>query len=228
MQGDEHPSLVRLRSVRERVLDVLSEAFTRDQIGLDEFESRVDRAYGCTTTIELAGLVRDLVRSPDAAALEAVPVSPGEGPPRGTIERAEASAAIVPASARKPGTVAIFGSVERRGHFALENGSRAVAIFGNVEIDLRDVSLPPGVTELHVRAVLGNVEITVPPNLAVESEGSTLLGSFSAVNRMPREGSAEMPVLRVIGKAVLGNVEVHTRPRKDAASSHLLPARKSR
>ena len=48
---------------------------------------------------------------------------------------------------------------------------------GNVEIDQRDVTLGPGVTTLKVHAVLGNVEITVPPSLIVDCEGTGVLGS---------------------------------------------------
>ncbi len=58
------------------------------------------------------------------------------------------------------------------------------------------------------------VEIVVPPHLSVECEGRALLGSFSEVNRVPAEGAADGPVLRVIGSAVFGNVEIQTRPNR--------------
>jgi hypothetical protein len=218
MQGDQHPALVLLRTARERVLEALSEAFRRDEIGLDEFEARVDRAYAAPTPDELTKLVSDLSpvvgASPVLAVTDSSVASRAGAPP--------ASLALAPhAGARRRGPVAIFASVERGGRFVLESGYRAVAILGNVELDLREVAFPPGVTELFVRAVMGNVEITVPPHLAVECEGGALFGSFSAVNRRPAEGAEERPVLRVIGSAVFGNVEVHTRPTVTPASHAL-------
>jgi hypothetical protein len=47
----------------------------------------------------------------------------------------------------------------------------------------------------------------------VECEGTGILASFAQLNRMPAEGSSSGPVLRVIGSAVLGNVEIRTLPR---------------
>lgn len=223
MQGEQHPTLVLLRTTRERVLEGLSEAFRRDEIGLDEFEARVDRAYAATTPDELSKLVADLtpIAAPPAAVVAAKShVVPRDAPPN-------ASRAItMPANARRRGPVAIFASVERGGRFVLESGSRALAVLGNIELDLREVVFPPGVTELYVRAVLGNVEITVPPQLAVECEGRALFGSFSAVNRRPVEGAEQGPLLRVIGSAVFGNVEIQTRPAvsKSSEPSQLGPA----
>jgi hypothetical protein len=107
----------------------------------------------------------------------------------------------------------VLGNVERRGRFRLSNGDRVLSVMGNVELDLRDALLPDGVTTIFVRAVLGNVEITVPPTLPVECEGAGILASFAELNRLPAEGSGTGPVLRIVGRAVLGNVEIRTLPR---------------
>ena len=62
-------------------------------------------------------------------------------------------------------------------------------------IDLREVSLPAGVTTLRVRAVFGAVEITVPPSLIVECAGTGVLGSFTGVNHVREERADDEPVL---------------------------------
>jgi hypothetical protein len=61
--------------------------------------------------------------------------------------------------------------------------------------------LPAGVTTIQVSALLGSVEIIVPPNLAVESEGSSILGSFEGLQRVPHDPDPELPVLHVQGRA---------------------------
>jgi hypothetical protein len=195
MRGDQHPMRLALREARELVIEHLSDAFAKDQLALEEFESRVDGAYRASTEVELQAFVKDLVLDPSIAM------------PEPSVRTALA----VPGP-RSRRARAILGHVERRGRFRIPNGYRALAVMGNLELDLRDVVLPDGVTEMHVRAVIGNVEITVPPTLPVECEGTGILGAFAMLHRMPAEGAASGPVLRIVGSAVLGNVEIRTLP----------------
>jgi hypothetical protein len=197
VEGDQHPKKVALRGAREQVLEQLSDGFARDEIGLDEFERRVDGAYRAASVDELTPLVGDL--TPGAAPL--------------AVPEPRSQALARPAQVAPRRAMAILGSIERSGRFRVDDGMRVMAVLGNVELDLRDVELGPGVTHLYVKAVFGNVEITVPPTLAVECEGSSVLGNFETVNRVPPEG-ASGPLLRIIGSAVLGNVEITTRPRR--------------
>ncbi|HEY1536386.1 MAG TPA: LiaF domain-containing protein [Polyangiaceae bacterium] len=212
MRGDEHPKRALLRSGRAQTIERLSNAFARDELGLDEFEERLNRAYAAEEVPALDALVQDL--SPEANALQAEVVAP--------------SAALAPvgAPAARPRAVAILGSVERRGQWVVSGSSGALAVLGSVVIDLRDVVLPPGVTTIQVSAVLGSVEIIVPPNLAVESDGSSILGSFEGIQRVPHDPDPESPVLRVQGRAVLGSIEVYTRPPESRMARAALPTKK--
>jgi hypothetical protein len=202
MQGERHPARLAVTVARDQVLEQLSEAFAKDELGLDEFEARVDSAYHAATEEGLQALVKDLSPQPLAA-----PTSSG------------ATTALAVPGDRAKRVTAVLGNVERRGRLRVPSGYRVLSVLGNVELDLRDASFPDGLTVIHVRAVLGNIEITVPPTLPVECEGSGILASFAEVNRMPAEGSAGGPALRIVGSAVLGNVEVRTLPRGVALPS---------
>lgn len=195
MRGDEHPKRAQLRASRAQAIERLTNGFTRDELGLEEFEDRLNRAYAAEAEPDLNALVSDL--SPETVAI----VFDAEVVPAANI-------ALVP-SAPTPRATAILGSVERRGQLAAR-ASGALAVLGSVVIDLRDVSMPPGVSTLEVSAVLGSVEIIVPPNLAVESAGASILGSFEGIQRVPRDPDPELPVLRVQGRAVLGSIEIRT------------------
>src|ERR1051325_8160731 len=142
MKGERHPARLAVAEARERVLERLSDAFAQDQLGLDEFEARVDGAYRASTEPGLSALVRHLAPLP--------------APPRGEPVMTPSAASSAPR------VLAVLGNVERRGRLRLQNGYRVTSVLGNIELDLRDAVLPPGVTEIRVRAVLGNVEITVP------------------------------------------------------------------
>ena len=204
MRGDEHPKRALLRAGRAQTIDRLTNAFARDELGLEEFEERLNRAYAAEEVPALDTLVSDL--SAETIAHSAERVAP------------ETALAPLAAAASAPRAVAILGSVERRGQWAVSRSSGALAVLGSVVIDLRDVVLPPGVTTIQVSAVLGSVEIIVPPNLAVESDGSGILGSFEGMQRVPHDPDPDLPVLRVQGRAILGSIEVHTR-----VPAHLMP-----
>ena len=195
MRGDEHPKRAALRASRARAIERLTNGFTRDELGLEEFEERLNRAYAAETDSALDSLVGDLSAEAMAIVVDAELVP-------------AASNALVPSSAA-PRALAILGSVERRGQLAAR-ASGALAVLGSVVIDLRDVSMPPGVSVLQVSAVLGSVEIIVPPNLAVESAGASILGSFEGLQRVPRDPDPDLPRLRVEGRAVLGSIEIRT------------------
>ena len=76
------------------------------------------------------------------------------------------------------GVVSFLGSTEREGRWELPRHFRALAVLGNVELDLREAEIGVGVSVIEAVAVMGNIEITVPPDVAVESDGDSLLGSF--------------------------------------------------
>jgi len=210
MRGELHPEKIALREARERTIERLTSAFVADELSLDEFEERVGRAYRCRARNELDALTGDLgasIRTADDAPRAIVPAR--------SDPSLETQVAIYEGAEREPPgarTIAVLGNTERRGRFHIEGNHAVLSVLGNVEMDLRAVDLGPGVTTLHVRAVLGNVEITVPPSLIVECAGTGVLGSFSGVNHVPEERTPDEPVLRIVGSAVLGSVGVRTRP----------------
>jgi hypothetical protein len=204
-----------ISDAREEAIERLSSAFAHDEIGLADFEERVDAAYAATDGTGLRAVVQGL--ESDSAALVRVQTAEMSAP--------RPVAADMVSAWRSPDALAVLGNLQRSGAWRLEGGSRAVAVLGNIELDLRDVALPPGVTELTCRAVFGNIEITVPPNLAVECVGAGILGSFSSVHRIPAEGEGGRAVLRILGSAVFGNVEVHTLPRGMTDAQRAAPRR---
>lgn len=204
LDGEGHPRHLALRKARDSALERLSESFARDELSLDEFERRVDRAYASSAESELDVLVADLPAA-SQSELARVPSTP---------------VPVISSDPKRPRlALAVFGSVERRVNGHVAPGATVAAVFGNVELDLREVVLPPGVTELHVRALFGNIELTLPPTIAVECNGTPVFGSFESLDRKPASVAAE-PVLRIVGSAVFGNVEVKTLPPRLLLEGH--------
>lgn len=198
LDGDAHPQHLALRRARDATLQRLSESFARDELSLDEFERRIDRAYTSTTEAELDTLSGDL--------------NPSGSDVLARVPPAQLAATSEPRPPRL--ALAVFGNVEGRVAGDVAPGATIAAVFGNVELDLRELVLPAGVTELHVRAVFGSVELILPPTIAVECRGTPVFGSFSSLDRKPRASAGE-PLLRIVGSAVFGNVEIKTLPSRE-------------
>jgi len=111
------------------------------------------------------------------------------------------------------GVVSFLSSHERQGWWELPRHFRALAVLGNVELDLREAEIGLGVSVIEAVAVMGNIEITVPPDVAVESDGDSLLGSF--VVKYAKGVSASTATgykkVHITGTAYAASVEVHVK-----------------
>jgi hypothetical protein len=187
MTDSSLPARVADNQSRERVVQLLSEHFAEDRLALDELERRLELAYKAGTVAELDALVADLPHTPTPSrALTAEQVA--AAPPEERI-------------------VAVLSSSVRHGGWLVPARLRIIALFGNAELDLRDAHFAPGVSEIHVSAIFGNVEITVPPGVRVENNGSAILGNFE-INAGANSAQPDV-VLRITGRAVFGNVETN-------------------
>ena len=106
---------------------------------------------------------------------------------------------------------AIFGGIDRRGTWNVPRRMRIVAIFGGANLDLREARFPPGVIDIEVTAVMGGINIVVPPGLAVQMHGSAIMGGFADVNRSPAYPDPDAPLLRIHGLTMMGGVNIEMR-----------------
>jgi hypothetical protein len=108
------------------------------------------------------------------------------------------------------GVVSFLGSTEREGRWELPRHFRVLAVVGHVKLDLREALIGIGVSVIEAVAVMGNIEITVPPDVAVECDGDSLLGSF-VVKYKGRLTGAEaigLKTVRITGTAYVASVEI--------------------
>jgi predicted membrane protein len=90
---------------------------------------------------------------------------------------------------------------------------RALAVLGNIELDLREAEIGYGVSVIEAVSVLGNIEITVPPEVTIECEGDALLGNFSVEYKgKVNTGAANRDrTIRITGNAYLASVTVRVK-----------------
>jgi predicted membrane protein len=92
----------------------------------------------------------------------------------------------------------------------------AVAVMGGVALDFRDARLAAGETHVTAVALMGGIEIIVPPGLPVTVRGLGILGGVDQVEHAPVEQSPSAPRLKVTALACMGGVEIKTRASKRA------------
>lgn len=177
---------------RDKYATVLQEAYAQGRLTRDEYDERLDACMRAKTYGDLSPLVADL--------------------PPGNLPVVRPAADILPASRPTAPMIAIFSGVERKGVWELSDDNVAVAVFGEVKIDLRQATIPAGESEIRAFAILGSVEIIVEPGTLVDCSGIGILGEFSGTKNTPTR--ADSPVIRVTGLAMLGSVTVKEKKRK--------------
>ena len=162
---------------RERVIEQLQAGFAGDLYEVDELERRLVLAQAAESPAALDPLVTDL----------------------GT---ASTSTALVETKRVR----VVFGSTDRRGPWEMPRRLAARVVCGNLVLDLRDARIAPGTSEIEVNVTMGNVDIFVPPDVAVDVGASSVLGH---VEDRSEHGNAAR-VIRIVGRVKLGNLEVTT------------------
>lgn len=201
---------VQLKEQRERAIERLCEAFAQDRLELAELETRIDLAHRAATPADLHALLTDL----PAPAPEPAPV-PGTGTRVREVIRESRT------------LIAFMGGVERRGNWSPGRKNVVIAFMGGADLDFREVDLPPGETEVFVFAMMGGVDIVVPPELVVDASGIAIMGGFghSSAPRNPAPGSA---VLRINGFCLMGGVDISVRRRGETPKDARLREREER
>jgi len=174
---------------RERIVALLHQACAEGRLTVEEFGERSASAYAARTHDELAVLTRDLV-----------PATGTDADPAPRTYRGDP-----PTSA--PPIVAVFSGARRAGRWRPARQETAVAVFGGVEIDLRDAELPAGEMRLSAWAVFGGIDVTVPEGTHVELSGLAVFGGRD-VRGGDRPAGPDAFVLRVHAIAVFGGVNV--------------------
>lgn len=200
MSSAPRPGQARL----QETIDALCDAFARDEMELGEFERRVEAVHQAESAAELDRLLADLSPRPVPARV----ARPGQDVPAPAARRPTS----LPGQARGREVVAgIMGGSTRRGRWTPARHVTAIAVMGGVELDFREASFAPGVTEVQAFAFWGGVQIVVPPDVRVECSGIGVMGGFDHRQNAPSVDDPMAPVLRVTGLALMGGVEVTVR-----------------
>lgn len=187
-----------LAAARERAIEVLSAHFANDRLTIDELDQRLERAYAATSIAQLNALTADLPDERSSA------VQPRVAASSIAVDRPEESGRIV----------AIFSETRRAGLWAVPPQLDVTAIMSNLTLDLRSALLSPGVTEVHVKAVMASVQILLPPGVRVIESVRPFMASVTDDSYSVLTQDPSVPVIRLSGNALMAEVKVRTKPHK--------------
>ncbi|AGP57512.1 hypothetical protein M271_30380 [Streptomyces rapamycinicus NRRL 5491] len=189
---------------RERIAEVLREAVAEGRLDMEEFEERLGAAYAARTHGQLEPLVRDL---PVPGSAAPAPPSPADRTDRtGWAER-------IGGTPTSKWAVAIMGGFQRKGTWTVPRAFTAFTIMGGGEIDLREARFEGRDVVIRCFALMGGIEITVPPDLETHVSGIGLMGGFDHTGSA--DGDPTGPRVTVTGLALFGGVSVERKLRRE-------------
>jgi hypothetical protein len=151
---------------RERVAETLRAAAGDGRLTMDELDERLDAVYAAKTYAELVPITQDL---PDHSGAASVPSL--SRPAAGDVRQYGGEATSHTA-------VAILGGFSRKGDWVVPKTFNAFMLLGGGELDLSNARFTEREVSIHVVAILGGCEITVPEDATVHVNGVGILGAF--------------------------------------------------
>ncbi|MGW2698512.1 DUF1707 SHOCT-like domain-containing protein [Streptomyces sp. NPDC001340] len=201
MTDDAVPELRASDADRERVAEVLRDAVAEGRLDMAEFEERLEATYKARTYAELTPITRDL---PTSGAVAHAPVSFTKEPVQ---KDGSWAGRVVGGEGSSTGAVAIMSGFQRKGRWTVPRKFTAFAFWGGGEIDLREADFAAAEVHINCVAIMGGMQVIVPPGVEVVVRGLGIMGGFE---HPKGDETAELGAPRVVigGFAFWGGVGV--------------------
>ena len=186
-------------AARQATANLLTEALADGQIDISEFDERTAKVWQATYADELERLTAD-VEVVDSN----VPDSPPHTQP--TME-------IVPHQGGSAFSFAVMGGSTSKGSWHIARHHTSLAMMGGNYLDLREATLSSHETVITAVALMGGIDIVVPEDVRVISEGFGIMGGFGVTDHPSctlriDDIPASAPIVRVRGLGLMGGVGI--------------------
>jgi Domain of unknown function (DUF1707) len=180
---------------REQVATVLSTAYAEGRLTLEEHDERVDQLMAAKTFDDLIPITRDLVviGTPTAVATP-------QPSSRFTID-------TTAQNSQADKMIAIFGGVTRSGRWRVRKNIKALALFGGMDLDLRNAIFEAPAVEISGFWCFGGLDIKVPEGIDVRDQTAGVFGGTDI--RDIGDPAPGAPTLVIKGMTLFGGVSVH-------------------
>ncbi|HEY1650242.1 MAG TPA: DUF1707 domain-containing protein [Acidimicrobiales bacterium] len=178
---------------RDRTVNLLREHVVEGRLTLDEFSERMGSALEAKVRSELEAVMADL--------------------PATVTAPTPATTATPRKSSRWH--IAVMSGHSTRGRWRIGGKTRAVAVMGGCDMDLRRAEIEGPEIEITAVAFWGGINIIVPEGFDVDLRGFSFMGGRSLKMRdVPIVPGSPRIIVR--GFAVMGGIDVKSRPNRSA------------
>lgn len=187
---------------RGQAIRLLDAALADGRLTADDHAQRRTDAQAAVTFDDIVPITRDLVATADVvAAQRSQELLPRESAP---------VPAATGANLSPMWQVGILSGITRKGAWQVPSKVNAIAFWGGVTLDLTEAVWSSDTIELNVLALMGGIEVVVPPDVEVRDQCVAFLGGVE-VSSKAATGRRQLVVK---GLASLGGVTVKTPKRR--------------
>jgi hypothetical protein len=179
---------------RDQVATLLSTAYAEGRLSRDEHDERIDQLMAAKTFDDLLPITRDLVIV---------------GPPAPVATPQSTSRFAIDTTGQNPESdkmIAIFGGVTRKGRWRVRKNTHALALFGGMDLDLRDAIFEAPVVEISGFWCFGGLDIKVPEGIEVQDQTAGIFGGTDV--RDVGDPAPGAPTLVIKGLSLFGGVSI--------------------
>ncbi len=179
---------------RDQVATLLSTAYAEGRLSREEHDERIDQLMAAKTFDDLLPITRDLVIVGPPA-----PVATSQSSSRFAIDTTEQN----PESDKM---IAIFGGVTRKGRWRVRKNTHALALFGGMDLDLRNAIFEAPVVEISGFWCFGGLDIKVPEGIEIQDQTAGIFGGTDV--RDVGDPAPGAPTLVIKGVSLFGGVSI--------------------
>jgi hypothetical protein len=179
---------------RDQVATLLSTAYAEGRLSREEHDERIDQLMAAKTFDDLLPITQDLVLVGPPA-----PVATPQSSSRFAID-------TTGQNAESDKMIAIFGGVTRKGRWRVRKNTHALALFGGMDLDLRDAIFEAPVVEISGFWCFGGLDIKVPEGIEIQDQTAGIFGGTDV--RDVGDPAPGAPMLVIKGVSLFGGVSI--------------------
>jgi Domain of unknown function (DUF1707) len=179
---------------RDQVATLLSTAYAEGKLSREEHDERIDQLMAAKTFDDLLPITQDLVIVGPPA-----PVATPQSSSRFAID-------TTGQNLESDKMIAIFGGVTRKGRWRVRKNTHALALFGGMDLDLRNAIFEAPVVEISGFWCFGGLDIKVPEGIEIQDQTAGIFGGTDV--RDVGDPAPGAPTLVIKGVSLFGGVSI--------------------